>query len=268
MRRAFVLAALPLALAACGGSSSSKSQTGSQQSAATPVAYVRQAAQKTSQTTSEHLDMVVSATVQGQKVKVTGNGDFDNTKHVGSLVAHAAVQGIDLQIDEVLSGSLLYMKSPFFAAMLPKGKTWLKLDLAKAAKAQGIDFDSLISQDPSRNFTELQASSDATKVGDETIGGVATAHYRGHIDVSKLPQGAKIQQATGVKYGPYDVWVGRDDGYVHRLRTSYSYAAAGQHQSATLTMNFSDFGNAVTVNIPSAADAADVSTKSVGSLGG
>jgi hypothetical protein len=265
MRRALVLMAVPLVLAACGGGSSSKSDSSA---TSKPLESVHAAAKKTAGVTSEHLDMVVAATVQGQQVKVTGNGDFDNTKHVGSVVAHAAVQGIDLQIDEILAGSTLYMKSPFFAAMIPKGKTWLKLDLAKAAKTKGIDFDSLISQDPSRNFTELQASSDATKVGDETIGGVATAHYRGHVDVSKLPQGAKIQQATGVKYGPYDVWVGRDDGYVHRLRTSYSYAAAGQHQSATLTMNFSDFGKAVTVNIPSAADAADVSTKSVGSLGG
>jgi hypothetical protein len=267
MRRALVFAVLPLALAACGGGSSSKSQTGSQ-SAGTPVASVQQAAKKTSQATSEHVDMTAATTVQGQGVKITGAGDFDNAKHAGSLSVHAAIQGVDLQIDEVLAGTTLYMKSPFFAATLPKGKTWLKLDLAKAAKAQGIDFDSLISQDPSRNFTELQATRDATKIGDETIAGVATTHYRGHIDLSKLPQGAKIQQATGVKYGPYDVWVGRDDGYVHRLKTSYSYAAAGRRQSATLTMSFSDFGKAVIVDIPSAADAADVSAKSVGSLGG
>lgn len=264
-RRALILLALPLALAACGGSSSSKSKP---VEAAAPLRFVQVAAKKTAGATSEHLDMVVSATVQGQKVKVTGSGDFDNTKHVGALVAHAAVQGIDLRIDEVLSGSSLYMKSQFFAAMLPKGKTWLKLDLAKAAKTKGIDFDSLISQDPSRNFTELQASGDAVRVGDETIDGAATTHYRGHVDISKIPQGEKIQRTTGVKYGPYDVWIGKDDGLVHRLNTSYSYNVGGARQTADLTMNFSDFGKSVNVTIPADADVADMSQQNLGSLGG
>jgi hypothetical protein len=264
-RRALVLLTLPLALAACGGGSSSKSQSGT---SATPLAFVQVAAKKTAGAASEHLDMVVTATVQGQKVKVTGNGDFDNTKHVGSLVAHAAVQGIDLEIDEVLSGSLLYMKSPFFAAMLPKGKTWLKLDLAKAAKTKGIDFDSLVSQDPSRNFKELQASGDAVKVGDETIDGAQTTHYRGHVDISKIPQGKKIQRTTGVKYGPYDVWIGKDDGLVHRLQTSYSYDVGGERQTAALTMNFSDFGKDVNVQVPADADVADMTQQNLGTLGG
>jgi hypothetical protein len=265
MRRAMVLAALPLALAACGGGSKSGS---SSHGAATPLQIVQRAGKKTAAVSSEHLDMVVTASVQGQNVKVTGNGDFDNTKHVGSVVAHAAVQGIDLQIDEVLSGSLLYMKSPFFAAMLPKGKTWLKLDLAKAAKTKGIDFDSLVSQDPSRNFTELQASRDAVRVGDETVDGAPSTHYRGHVDISKIPQGAKIQRTTGVNYGPYDVWIGRDDGLVHRLITSYSYNVAGERQTANLTMNFSNFGDAVNVQVPPAADVADMSQQNLGALGG
>ena len=265
MRRAIVLAALPLALAACGGASSSKSQSGT---AATPLQFVQVAAKKTTGATSEHLSMVVSATVQGQTVKVTGDGDFDNTSHRGALTVHAAVNGLDLTIDEVLDKTTLYMKSDFFAAMLPKGKTWLKLDLSKAAKTKGIDFDSLVSQDPARNFSELQASSDATKVGDETIDGAPTTHYRGRIDVAKLPQGLKIERATGIQYGPYDVWIGKDDGLIHRLKTSYAYDVGGQRQTATLAMNFSDFGNAVTVNVPSAADAADVSQQNLGSLGG
>jgi hypothetical protein len=268
MRRAVVLAVLPVALAACGGKNSSKSHTGTQQAAATPVGSVQQAAEKTSKAASEHVDMNVAAAVQGQVVNITGTGNFDNAKHVGALVAHAKVQGVDLEIDEILAGTTLYLKSPFFAAIIPKGKTWLKLDLTRTAKAKGIDFDSLISQDPSRNFTQLQASSDATKIGDETVGGVATTHYRGHIDISKLPQGEKIQRATGVEYGPYDVWIGNDDGYVHRLRESYSYAVAGEKQTATLTMNFSAFGKPVTVNVPAASDAVAPSKQSLQGLGG
>jgi hypothetical protein len=262
MRRAAVLlAALPLLLAACGGGGSKSSSSGS---ASSPDAVVKQSATKTVQVSSEHVDMKATATVQGQAVTITGNGDFDNAKRVGSLTAHAAVNGLNLEIDEILAGSNLYLKSPFFAAMIPKGKTWLRLVLRKAAKAQGIDFDSLISQDPAHTFGQLQALQNVTKVGVE---GTAT-HYRGTIDIAKLPQGERLQRTTGVKYGPYDVWVGNDDGYIHRLKTSYSYAARGQKQSATLTMNFSNFGKAVSITVPSAKDAATISGKSLGGLGG
>lgn len=265
MRRALVLAALPLALAACGGSGHKAKSTSGASSA---LQSVQAAARKTAGATSEHLNMLVAATVQGQTVNINGDGIFDNTKHLGSLTVHATVNGLDLKIDEVLDKTILYMKSDFFAAMLPKGKTWLKLDLSKAAKAKGIDFDSLISQDPSRNFTELQGLGNATKIGDETVGGAPSTHYRGHIDIAKVPQGLQIQRTTGVKYGPYDVWVGKDDGLVHRIRTTYSYDVGGQRQSAALTMNFFDFGNAASVNVPPAADAADVSQQNLGSLGG
>ena len=260
-RSSVVLAALPLVLAACGGSGSKSSPSGS---ASSPAAVVRQSATKTAGASSEHVDLKATAAVQGQAVTIAGAGDFDNAKHVGQLTAHAAVHGLDLQIDEVLAGTDLYLKSPFFAAMIPKGKTWLKLDLRKAAKARGIDFDSLISQDPSHTFGQLQALQNVTKVGVEG----ATTHYRGTIDVSKLPQGEQLQRTAGVKDGPYDIWIGNDDGYVHRLKTSYAYAAGGRKQSATLTMSFSDFGKSVSIAVPTPAQSGSVSGKSLGGLGG
>jgi predicted small lipoprotein YifL len=67
MRCALVLAALPLVLAACGGGGGSGLPPSSTH-AATPLAFVQASAKKTAAATSEHLDMVVSASVQGQKV--------------------------------------------------------------------------------------------------------------------------------------------------------------------------------------------------------
>lgn len=255
LRACAALAAAPLLLAACGGGSSVS------QVKLTPSAYVLQSAQKSAQATSEHVDLKITTATQGQSVAVTGAGDFDNAKHEGAMTVHANLQGIDLQIDEVISGTEIYMKSPLLQAAIPKGKTWLKIDLAKVGKAQGIDFSQLLGQDPAQSFSQLEASGQVTKVGDETIDGTPTTHYRGHIDTSKLPAAVKKLDAT---YGPYDVWIGKDDGYVRRMRMSYGV----QKQTADMTMNFSDFGKDVIVDVPAASDTVDATNTSLKGLGG
>ena len=262
MRRVAVLvAAAPLLLAACGGGGGSSSSQGA---GMTPVAYVKQAAQKSAQASSEHVDLNATATVQGNPVTLTGSGDFDNAKKSGQMTVHANLQGIDMQIDEVLDGTTLYLRSPLVSAALPAGKSWLKIDLEKAGKAQGVDLSQLMGQDPSQAFAQLQASGRVAKVGDETIDGVDTTHYRGRLDLSKLSAAAKIKGLANAKYGPYDVWIGKDDGYVHRVKSSYSL---GQ-QAFGLTMNFSDFGKDVSVNVPAASETADATSKSLQGLGG
>jgi hypothetical protein len=255
MRRALVvLAAAPLLLAACGGGSSSSRVS------LTPTAYVLQAAKKSAQATSEHVEMAASMTALGQSVTMTGDGDFDSVKHVGSMTVHVGLQGIDMQIDEVQDGTTIYMKSPLLGAALPQGKTWVKIDLEQVGKSKGFDFSQLMGQDPSQSFSQLEASGRVTKIGDETIDGAETTHYRGHIDTAKLPPAFAHLAA---KYGAYDVWVGKDDGYVRRLQTSYTVAK----QSVSMTMNFSDFGKDVSVEVPPASETADGST-GIDSIGG
>ena len=258
MRRSLiVLAAIPLVAAACG----SAANTDAGQVQLSPTAYVKQAASKTSDATSEHMELSAVTGVQGQQVTLTGDGDFDNAKRSGNLTMHANVAGVDMPIDAILGGTTMYMRSPLLSAGLPKGKTWMKLDLQKAAQQQGIDFSALVAQSPSDQFKQLQSVSTMTKVGEETIDGAETTHYRGRVDVTKLPQGAKILALTNARYGPYDVWIGNDDGYIRRLKTTYSYASPGSpaRQSVAMTMSFDDFGKDVTITPP-----ADSETQAMG----
>lgn len=260
MRRVGVLlAAAPLALAACGGGGGSTSSKAVQ---LTPVAYVHQAAKQSAQASSEHVEL--KAAVQGSPLALTGAGDFDNTATRGSMSVHASIQGLDVEIDEVLDGATIYMKSPLLAARLPAGKTWMKLDLEQVGKSQGIDLSQLIGQDPAQSFAQLQASGDVTKVGDETIDGTETTHYRGRVDPAKLPQGAKIAALANATYGPYDVWIGKDDGYVRRVAST----ATVQQQKLTMTMSFSDFGKDVSVDVPVPSDTADATDQAMKGLGG
>jgi hypothetical protein len=181
-----------------------------------------------------------------------------------------SVAGLSSTLAEVLSGTTIYLQSPLFSASLPSGKTWLKLDLQKALATKGIDFSALLSQNPAETLSQLQSSGAVTKVGGETIDGVDTTHYRGTIDPSKLSQGAKIAALANAKYGPYDVWIGNDDGYVHRMALSYSLKVQGaaQREAITMTMGFSNYGKDVTVHIPADSVSFDGTNKAILGLGG
>jgi hypothetical protein len=259
MRRALVLAVLPLVLAACGAASKSSSQA-----QLSPAAYVKQAAKKTSTATSEHMTLSANAAVQGQKLVVTGDGDFDNVAKQGDLQMHANVGGLDLPIEAIMDKTTIYMKAAIFKAALPPGKTWISIDLQKSAKKAGIDFGRLLGQDPAQQLAQLQAAGNVSDVGSDVIGGVPVEHYRLAIDLSKLPQGAPIEKLAHPKYAPEDVWVGKDDGYVRRVRASYT----AQGQTVTTLMSFSDFGKDVTITVPPASDTMDATKQSLGNLGG
>jgi len=259
MRRALVLVVAPALLAACGSGASSSSHV-----TLSPVASVKQSAKKTAQATSEHMALTASAAVSGQKIAMTGSGRFDNTKKQGDLTVHASVAGLDLPIEAVEDGTTIYLKSAIFQAALPAGKSWVKVDLQKTGKKAGIDFGQLLAQDPAQQLAQLQAAGDVTDVGSETIDGASVEHYRATIDPSKLPQGTKIQTLVNPKYQPEDIYVGKDDGYIHRLHAAYS----AQGQAVTVVMNFSDFGQDVTVSIPPASQTVEATKHVLEGLGG
>jgi LppX_LprAFG lipoprotein len=257
--RSVLLVLLVLPLAACGGGNKS----GGQPSNMTPVAYVKSSAAKTAQTPSEHVTLKGSLTVGGTLVTIDGTGDFDNAGKRGSMHADFSAGGLSGTLDEVLNGTTIYLRSPLLTSNLPKGKTWLRLDLQKAAP-KGVDLSALATQSPTKLLSQLQASGNVTKLGDETINGAATTHYRGKLDASKLPN-----VAANATYGPLDVWIGKDDGYVHRIHTAYTIkVASASPQSIAVTVDLSDFGKSVSVSVPPASASADRTGQAIPGLGG
>ena len=249
MRRvALVFVVLPLALAACGGKKSAAPPSD-------PVAAVKAAAVKTAAAGTEHLALVASVVTGGQTISVKGSGDVDTKTHLGSMHATLSLGSINGTLDEVSKGTALYVKSELLAAMLPPGKTWVRLDLAKLAKSQGLS-STLFSLDPSESLAQLQSLKNVTKVGTEQVGGASTTHYKAAIDVSKLPATAKAGSGT------YDVWIG-DDGYVHRVRVTI----ASKSSNATVTTDLSGYGTKVTATVPPASQVYD-SGGSIPGLGG
>lgn len=260
-RIALLLLASPLVLAACGGGSPSAHMN------VDPVAYVKHAAKKTAQT-SEHMTMNATMDMGPMSVTLNGSGDFSFEQHVGQLSASASIMGQNIKVQEIIAGTSIYMSSPMFASSLPAGKKWMKIDLAQIGKKHGIDISSLMSQSPSDSLTKLEAAGTVTEVGSETIDGDATTHYRvEHLDLSKLPGGAKLSHLGTFKYGPIDVWIGDSNGYVYRETMTFDGSSAGHSVTMTMTANLSKFGEDVHVTVPSDSDTFDATQLALPGLG-
>ncbi len=265
-RRLVAVLTLPLLAAACGGSKSPSTTT----SASGPAApAVLAAIAKTVLAGSEHVALTATATAAGQHVKLAGSGDFDSAKHVGKMHASVNLGGVQATLDETLSGTTVYVRSPLFSSFLPAGKSWMKIELNSASRALGIDTTMLGAQDPSRALAQLKGIVGLTKVGTATIGNVETTHYRGTIDASKLSSAtASALAKSGAMLGPADVWVG-SDGYVHRVKvTTKASSGTGTVGRTVMTTTLSKFGESVSVTVPSASATVDASKLSIPGLTG
>jgi hypothetical protein len=249
-----LLLALPFAAAACGGGKKSSQTTTT--SSATPTDAVKAAAEKTAKAGSLKLTLNVGGATTSAKLAVAGAGGFDTTNREGQLHLRFSTGGISGTMNVVLKGTDLYVSSPLLSLALPSGKTWIKVDISKPAKAGGLDLSTILSQDPTQALDALQNASTVTEVGTLQIGGATWTHY--HALVSK--------SAAAKAGGTYDVWVG-DDGYIHRVRTVVAGTAGSTTGAVRATSTLSGFGEPVTVTTPPASQTV-TSNGSIPGLGG
>lgn len=93
-------------------------------------------------------------------------------------------------VEQLMVGETIYMRSDIFSAALPKGKTWMKLDLATLGEELGIDFDAILEQsrnsDPRSQLSVVQgAKGDIEELGTAVIRGTSTTHYKFTVDVAE-----------------------------------------------------------------------------------
>jgi hypothetical protein len=166
---------------------------------------------------------------------------------------------------------VMYVRMPLLTAFLPNGKSWVKVDVAEATKAQGGNLAQLLQaheSSPAQVLAALVRSKDSRKLGTETIGGVSTTHYRATVE----PREAILSQTSGalpaqvdkalarakLQELPVDVWIG-DDGLVRRLQVELpriSGAKAGLGGD-TFTEDLSHYGEPVSIELPAADTVVD-----------
>ena len=182
-----------------------------------------------------------------------------------------------LKIDEVFAQHVIYMKAPFYARFLPKGKSWLRLDIQQFGRKFGINVDQLTQfsgGDPRQTLDQLRAvSGDVKKVGSGTVRGVPTTHYRATVDLNRYPkrlpaaQRASAEQSvkrliqlTHISKIPEDLWIDSQKR-VRRIRLVYSFqpanASKGQKVSFDETLDLYDFGVRESIAAPPASQTVD-----------
>jgi hypothetical protein len=181
-------------------------------------------------------------------------------------------------MEQRIIGDTLYMRGAFLS-MLGGGQKWMKLSFGELGAAAGMNLKSMMTQatqaDPRAQLQALLAAGDVKSVGTETIDGVKTTHYTGEVDVADLAKNAQIDDRTRAELeNSYtaaqmgtthlDVWI--DESFQARRFVSTSDTPMGD---VTMTMNFTDYGKAVEISAPPAAEVMDMSSLAkAGSMGG
>jgi hypothetical protein len=255
---------LALALAGCGGSGG-----GSGDGKTVSGQAIAAAAAKSSRAGSVEADFKIA----GAGISGSGTGVFNTGKsRSGQLNMKVHVRGLDVPIDSVITGNVLYMRSSLFSQLgLSGNKQWVKIDLAQLAQQRGIDLSSLASANPTPTsaLVYLRGAGHVVKVGTDSVQGVSTTHYKVTVDLERAA--AKSSRSTrrslrqvielgGVKKLPVDVWID-GDGFLRK----FEYAQpAGNGRKVQLTMELHDFGRPVTVRPPPADSVVDL-IKALGS---
>jgi hypothetical protein len=193
------------------------------------------------------------------------NGAADFARQAASATGTA----MGMTFTVVTDGSGAYVQSPIL------GSDWYRVG------DSSFGLDQIFSQpfaDPATAFALIQSSSDNVQnVGPETIRGVATTHYKATVNLAKAAAaaGATNQEIAdklgklGTSTEPIDVWVD-GQGRIAQMTLAYTPGAAAptpaQGASASFTINFTNYGQPVTITIPPASSVKDLSQSNLGNL--
>jgi hypothetical protein len=208
----------------------------------------------------------------GLKTKVTGTGRVDRANGRGTFTIKTNIGAADVAVREVMDDGVIYLTSKLFANRLPGKKSWMKINLAEAAKEEGFDPSALgtngPSQDPSQVLAYLAGAGPAKKVGRATVRGRKTTRYRVDVDLAKAKANSRGKDAEaaidqliktvddGTKTIPVDVWL---DARHRVLRERVRYTAIINNNSSDMdfTTDFTGFDVKVTADPPPASDTVD-----------
>ena len=187
---------------------------------------------------------------------------------------HASLKAITLEQN---GDYVMYMRLGFLASQIPGGKQWIKLDLSQLGKAAGLDVGKLLSGSqfqPSDLLAMLKGSGATVhKVGNATIDGAATTHYRVTIDVASALRSTGLKSpllssATAkMKTISENVWIGAN-GLVRRVQSSYRVHEGGKSAGMVMTMDIYDYGAHLTIAAPPSSqvfDATQLAQSGIGS---
>lgn len=243
---------------------------GAQDSVKNAVDPVAQAATKTAAAGTVQIAMSGKMSAAGQEISFDGSGVFDLKGKQGHMQVTTTIPGKgNIQIEELLDGLVLYMRSDAITASLPGGKHWMKLDLEALGRKQGVDLGQLQQlgggSDPTQWLSYLKKAGSIEQLGSEEVNGTPTTHYRATIDLDKVADSSgdaaasvrQLEQIMGSKTLPTDIWI---DGQGRARRQTIDYSINQPvPMRAQFTIDYERFGVPLDVHKPDAGDTVDLS---------
>ena len=251
---------------------------------------IARAAEVTSQQTGAKISLTMqlsSASLPGGGLAISAHGYIDNRDRSGEMSmdlsgipgASALPGGGAGTVQMIFQYPVIYMNMPFLAGKLPEGKTWMKLDLTKAAQAAGLNLSQLSSldqTDPTQFLEYLRASTGAvTTVSSESLDGVSTTHYRATLQVSDILSHLATDEQAAAKAAleklgetggiPVDAWVDAQ-GRVRRMQLSIGAGspagtvggvAGAAALSSMITIDFTSYGHIPPIVAPPSSQVFD-----------
>jgi hypothetical protein len=261
-------------LAGCGnddgkgasGTHGPASEAGTQQS---PAQVVQATNAKTTQAKTARITLSTTVAAGSDDETITGSGVLDLSDGTSRM---RMGQG-SKQLEQRVVDHVLYEKPPAASGQLPKGKSWMKVDLRRLDTSRSGGGAAMSDPADSFAYTKSLSEKDVRKVGEETVNGVSTTHYRAALDLSELAKGdsareRELRDRLGDSV-PVDLWIdenGRTRRQQLQMTVKNSARSTGssafpRQTHAKVVMNFSDFGTAVDVAAPPAGQTVDVTAK-------
>ena len=255
----------------------------------TTIDPVAQAATRTSDVSSLRftMNMKLQVPAAGAPVSLTASGAIDSaaqrlelTMDLSKIAALSGESGALGRMTMVEDGLVMYMSGGGISSLLPAGKTWLRVDLSRAASAIGLDLSGVTGgqSDPRTSLAQLREAGNVVEIGPQTVKGVVTTRYSVLIDLrqglDKLDAASRRRmeelvdrlEASGGRYVPGDAWIDAA-GYLRRFSMAIpNYLGTGT--SFALTMDLYGFGDQVSIRVPQEWQVADVTDRLSRALGG
>ncbi|MBC6448369.1 hypothetical protein [Actinokineospora xionganensis] len=195
----------------------------------------------------------------GQKLEGEGDFNFAGEKTAMQMTMSTPEGDITMRFLD----NVIYMKMP---QPLEPGKPWLKIDLADKdnpmVKAMGGSVDSMKNADPRQTLKQLADAGEIKSSEEVELDGKSTTHYKILVDTSKLKgsglgmdeQSIAAMEKAGIKEMPVEVWVDEEN-----LPVRFVVDVPGKGgASSKVQADYSDWGKAVKVEAPPAAEVAEM----------
>lgn len=258
MKTSRTVAGVTVALVMAAGTAGCSATTVTKQageSAQTLVAALALASDEASKAGSADISMTMTSPDTGGKpVQMKGVYSWGN-----GLAMATEMPAKDVEMEEFVEDGTVTMRlvqDAYYYEIDPmpdgpfKGKRWLKLEASAVLGEKGVASMKTANNDPTAGLKMLKYAKNVTKVGAEDVNGKGTVHYRATIPADKLGAAADLYSelgATGELVA--DVWVD-DKGMPARMTQVFG--------TTTVSTDFLSFGSAQPIDVPPAAETADM----------